>query len=68
MQPARPIETQAVRRTTEPAAPSPSREEIGSTGATPATIRTWAALNGFEVGTRGRIHATVLDAYAKAHQ
>ncbi|GAB2487518.1 histone-like nucleoid-structuring protein Lsr2 [Jatrophihabitans fulvus] len=32
-----------------------------------AAIREWAAANGIEVSTRGRIAQSVLDAYAAAH-
>lgn len=34
-----------------------------TTTATPAEIRAWAVAKGFEVGTRGRISASVREAY-----
>ena len=30
-------------------------------------VRQWALANGYEVGTRGRLPAVVLDAYEAAH-
>lgn len=36
-------------------------------GASPAEVRTWARANGYEVGTRGRLHQDILTAYAAAH-
>lgn len=34
--------------------------------ASPKEVRAWALANGFEVGARGRISATVKDAFTKA--
>lgn len=34
----------------------------------PAAIRAWAKQNGIAVGERGRLHATVIEAYEQAHQ
>ncbi len=36
-------------------------------GASPSEIRTWARANGYEVGTRGRLHQDILSAYTAAH-
>ncbi|MCS6562461.1 histone-like nucleoid-structuring protein Lsr2 [Curtobacterium poinsettiae] len=46
-----------------PSASSPSRADPNEL----AKIRTWAAENGHEVSSRGRISRTVRDAYAAAH-
>ena len=35
--------------------------------ASPAEVRTWARANGYEVGTRGRLHQDILTAYTAAH-
>jgi hypothetical protein len=48
--------TTRTRRSTTAARPS-------SAGAETAAIREWASANGFEVSTRGRIAATVREAY-----
>jgi hypothetical protein len=48
--------TTRTRRSTTTARPS-------SAGAETAAIREWASANGFEVSTRGRIAATVREAY-----
>lgn len=34
----------------------------------PAVVRTWALANGYEVGTRGRIHSDIWTAYALTHE
>ncbi|HTL40543.1 MAG TPA: histone-like nucleoid-structuring protein Lsr2 [Pseudolysinimonas sp.] len=38
----------------------------GARGASPSAVRAWAISNGIEVGTRGRLHADVFDAYWSA--
>ena len=35
--------------------------------ATLAEVRAWGAENGYEVGTRGRLNATLRDAFVQAH-
>lgn len=40
---------------------------IALAAASPAVIRAWAIENGYDVGTRGRLHADVIQAYATAH-
>jgi DNA polymerase-3 subunit epsilon len=37
------------------------------TGADPALVRAWARANGLEVGARGRLHKSVIDAYLAAN-
>ena len=44
-----------------------SESLAASVGPNPATVRAWARANGIEVGTRGRLHQDVFDAYAAAH-
>lgn len=52
-----------------PARPASGRQEpvastqSGTRGAAPAAVRAWAIANGYDVGSRGRIHADVFDAY-----
>jgi len=36
--------------------------------ASPAAVRAWARANGYEVGDRGRLPATMIDAYRRAHE
>ncbi|MBM9504016.1 histone-like nucleoid-structuring protein Lsr2 [Actinacidiphila acididurans] len=52
--------TGAVRRTRGPATASPK-------GADSSAIRAWAKEQGYEVNDRGRVSATVREAYEKAH-
>lgn len=51
------------RKTSIPTASLTAREERERTRA----IRTWARAAGYEVSDRGRIPATVIDAYDRAH-
>jgi hypothetical protein len=37
-------------------------------GATPADVRQWAALNGLEIASKGRVPGSVLEAFAAAHR
>lgn len=47
---------------------APGAEQNGHTGAvSPAVIRAWAASNGYEIGSRGRLSEEVRRAYAAAH-
>jgi len=39
----------------------------GSSSSSSSDIRAWAAANGYEVSSRGRVSAEVRDAYDKAH-
>lgn len=50
----------------KPAAPAPPKAKAPAYDA--AAVRAWAAGQGVEVGARGRIPTTVLEAYAEAHQ
>jgi hypothetical protein len=43
-----------------------SKSSSGSNGSS-SDIRAWAAANGFEVSSRGRVSAEVREAYDKAH-
>ncbi|MBM6402620.1 exonuclease domain-containing protein [Phycicoccus sonneratiae] len=36
-------------------------------GPNPAVVRAWARANGYEVGTRGRLHKDLIDAYLQAN-
>lgn len=36
-------------------------------GPNPGIVRAWARANGYEVGTRGRLHRDIFTAYAEAH-
>ncbi|MFC5731547.1 MULTISPECIES: exonuclease domain-containing protein [Nocardioides] len=42
------------------------RSSPSTTGPTPADVRAWARASGYEVGTRGRLHQELIDAYEKA--
>jgi hypothetical protein len=44
-----------------------ARKRANSSNRDLAAIRNWAGKNGYDVSTRGRIAATVLDAYDAAH-
>jgi DNA polymerase-3 subunit epsilon len=74
LQPAIPRELPTAPETRrEPAAPRTTREplpdvstQLGARGASPSAVRAWAISNGIEVGTRGRLHADVFDAYWNA--
>lgn len=57
-------------RTAEAAseAPTPVSAQATASGPNPAAVRAWARANGYEVGTRGRLHQDLFDAYAAAHR
>lgn len=65
--PARTVPLATSERPPEPARPAVSREpgstQTGSRGATPSAVRAWAIANGLDVGTRGRLHSDIFDAY-----
>lgn len=48
-------------------AETPTDDQPHTLGASPAEVRSWARCNGYEVGTRGRLHQDILTAYAAAH-
>lgn len=72
LQPARSV--QPTRSAASPAAP-PGRTRTTTAGqidptliaATPAVVRAWANVNGWEVGVRGRLPKPLLDAYTAAN-
>lgn len=41
----------------------PASSQTGARGASPSIVRAWALRNGMDVGTRGRLHSDVFDAY-----
>ena len=49
-----------------PAVLEASKAELTPAGSNPAAVRAWARANGYEVGTRGRLHQEVIDAYNAA--
>jgi DNA polymerase-3 subunit epsilon len=44
-----------------------SEAELTPAGSNPAAVRDWARASGYEVGTRGRLHQEVINAYYAAH-
>jgi DNA polymerase-3 subunit epsilon len=64
----RPLATprHAAETQTSSASVSPEAAPTAS-GPNPAAVRAWARANGIEVGTRGRLHQDVFDAYFAAH-
>lgn len=40
----------------------------GRQAASPADIRSWATRNGYDIATKGRVPATVMEAFAAAHR
>lgn len=46
---------------------APEHTPASGVDESPAAIREWAAANGYQIGTRGRIHETIRAAYMAAH-